>query len=386
MSGPPGAKSISKSVDCRDAVVRPGRCPFGQRLVPFCTPAHTLVGDTVTADHCPWMRRDVDQRDRQGVKPARPQPATEQDDVRHGHVEAIVESLQRTAGNAAVSKLLDGERLPPSVQAAGERRLGADLADVRVHSDADAATLAESVHAEAVTIGRDVFMGPSAGGVETSRGRKTLLHELAHTAQATGTGGSGLAGVSGTGSSAEREASAIASGGFGGPMLQPTQAAPAGVVHRKVADEEELEEASRVTAAELLDPKPLTEKEEKEGGGVVAPKAGELGASEEVAFEIRVLAPFRRALAAAMDTEWETAVERMSLAGDAMWEYEEAYAKRDPAIAAELRGIRGWLALAVTQMRQRYSGKAFSDGHIQQLIEESIDDLEKLGPRLGASK
>jgi hypothetical protein len=169
--------------------------------------------------------------------------------------------------------------------------------------------------------------------------------------------------------------------------VPPSQLAPAGVAHRKVADEEEVaNEPPPVTAADLLDPKPLSEEEQKEGGGVTAPKAGGLGENEEIAFEIRVLAPFRRALAAAMDTEWETAVERMSTAGEAVWEYEQAYAKRAPAVATELRGIRGWLALAVTQMRSRYSGKSFSDGHIQQLIEEAIGDLEKLSPRLGTGR
>ena len=334
------------------------------------------------------MRRDLDQPDRSGVRPAHAAQsarATDQEARRRSDVEAIVESLQHAVGNAAVSQMLQGERLPPSIQAAGERRLGADLGDVQVHADAGASRLADSLDAEALTVGRDVFMGPGAGGLETTRGRKTLLHELAHTAQATGNGEASAPGVSSPGSSAEREAAAIAAGGFDGPAMRPTQSAPAGIAHRKVADEEELaDQPPPVKAADLLDPKPLTDEEEKEGGGVVAPKAGELGANEEVAFEIRVLAPFRRALAAAEDTEWETAVERMTLAGEAMWEYEEAYGKRNPALATELRGIRGWMALAVTQMRSRYSGKAFSDGHIQKLIEEAIGDLEKLGPKLGS--
>lgn len=150
-------------------------------------------------------------------------------------------------------------------------------------------------------------------------------------------------------------------------------------VLRQVAGEEEKE----APMPDLLNPEPLTEEELKEGGGPQPQKAGEFGEAEGVAYEIRVLAPLRRALSAASQQEWETAVGLMQEPGAAMMDYEAAYKDRDPVLAAELFGARGWIGQAVNQMRARYTAVSFTDDQIVARLSEAVGDLEGLSKRFG---
>jgi Domain of unknown function (DUF4157) len=124
--------------------------------------------------------------------------------------------LQRSAGNAAVGRLLGrspaplereadiaAERLGPIAERARidragrldaasrealERRSGADLGDVHVHDDPVAHELAETLGAHGVTVGKDVYLGRG----ERSGGRafgRLLGHELGHVAQQSARGG-----------------------------------------------------------------------------------------------------------------------------------------------------------------------------------------------------
>lgn len=58
----------------------------------------------------------------------------------------------------------------------------ADLSNVRVHADAEAAGLAEDYGAKAFTYGQDIFLG-SAAASGRADGAATLAHETAHAAQ-----------------------------------------------------------------------------------------------------------------------------------------------------------------------------------------------------------
>lgn len=88
------------------------------------------------------------------------------------------------SGAAAVgqSQELLGAGLGP-VQASFEQSLGADLSDVRVHTDAAAAAKASSASANAVAIGQDIYGSASALDQSTAKGRETLAHEVVHTVQ-----------------------------------------------------------------------------------------------------------------------------------------------------------------------------------------------------------
>ena len=119
---------------------------------------------------------------------------------------AMVLQLQRQFGNSAVRALLGGAADPthdeaPAVarqitaargrgapiEARARERLehsyGADLSTVRVHTDAEAHGLAESVNARAFTSSSDIFFSRGAYAPSTSDGFETLAHEVAHVVQ-----------------------------------------------------------------------------------------------------------------------------------------------------------------------------------------------------------
>ncbi|MFC6982657.1 DUF4157 domain-containing protein [Streptomyces cirratus] len=145
-------------------------------------------------------------------------------------------ALQRTVGNAAVTRMLASGRDAAAVQRATahqvlrsagrpldgplreemESRLGADFSDVRVHSGPTAQRSAAEIGARAYTSGSDVVIG--AGGGD----KHTLAHELTHVIQqrqgpVTGTDtGDGLR-VSDPGDRFERAAEANARRVMNGP-------------------------------------------------------------------------------------------------------------------------------------------------------------------------
>ncbi|MBI4000190.1 MAG: DUF4157 domain-containing protein [Nitrospira defluvii] len=65
-------------------------------------------------------------------------------------------------------------------------RFGHDFANVRVHTDVEAAESARSVNALAYTVGRDVVFGAGQYSPNTRAGQRLLAHELTHVVQQTG--------------------------------------------------------------------------------------------------------------------------------------------------------------------------------------------------------
>jgi hypothetical protein len=84
-----------------------------------------------------------------------------------------------------------GDALDSGVAGRAGGQLGADLSDVRVHTDSTAAGLASSVSAKAFTTGSDIYFAEGQYDPGSSEGNKLLTHELAHVVQQDGapTGG-----------------------------------------------------------------------------------------------------------------------------------------------------------------------------------------------------
>ena len=104
--------------------------------------------------------------------------------------------LQRSAGNGAVTSLMEEERSPvhdvvnsggrplePEVRSDMESRLGHDFSDVRVHDDSAAAASATAVNAHAYTVGSNVVFQRDKYDPSSTEGRTTLAHELTHVVQ-----------------------------------------------------------------------------------------------------------------------------------------------------------------------------------------------------------
>lgn len=76
-----------------------------------------------------------------------------------------------------------GQPLSASSRAFFEPRLGADLSNVRVHTDANATGTAKALNAKAFTVGRDVVFGAGQYEPASNEGRRLLAHELTHVVQ-----------------------------------------------------------------------------------------------------------------------------------------------------------------------------------------------------------
>lgn len=304
-----------------------------------------------------------------------------------GAPDNLVESLQRAAGNAAVSQLLGrgkepdsstGTPLAPDIRATAERTLGADLGQVRVHSGPEAADYAGSLRADGVTVGQDVFLGSEAADSSTARGRKTLLHELVHAVQAPADIFTQARSVSSPSAAAEREASQIANHGLGGGETRPAQTAAAGVAHRKTAEEDEPLAADEngqpappaPTAEELLNP-PTDDTDP-------SPKPGASGENEAVVYEITVMAPLRDVLAKIENQDWDEAMAALQAVGMRLLDYQNIYEKKDPMLYTRLMSARGWLSVAVQHVGERLGKGEWTDGQIADHIKDDVGEFQSI--------
>jgi hypothetical protein len=92
-----------------------------------------------------------------------------------------------------------GNPLDAATRASFEARFGHSFADVRVHTDANAARAAESIHAAAYTSGSHIVFGSGRYEPHSGRGQRLLAHELTHSLD-----------VSSPADASEREADAVA--------------------------------------------------------------------------------------------------------------------------------------------------------------------------------
>jgi hypothetical protein len=96
---------------------------------------------------------------------------------------AVKLTAARTARPAAVPETAGGgDALPGPVLVELERSLGVDLRQVRVHTDAHAHELAETLSARAVTYGHDIFLGTGERPTDLA----LVGHEVAHVVQQQG--------------------------------------------------------------------------------------------------------------------------------------------------------------------------------------------------------
>jgi Domain of unknown function (DUF4157) len=164
--------------------------------------------------------------------------------------------LQRVAGNAGVTALMEEERSPvhdvvssggrplePDVKEEMEGRLGHDFSDVRVHDDSAAADSAKAVNAHAYTVGSNVVFQRDTYDPSTTEGKTTLAHELTHVVQqrsgpVEGTSAPGGIKVSDPSDRFEREAAANADRAMSGPAPVQALSASGPAVQRQEEEEE----------------------------------------------------------------------------------------------------------------------------------------------------
>ncbi len=122
----------------------------------------------------------------------------------HGaHLDAAsLMHLQRTVGNAGVVQMLaedeaaggsspvndvvgkgGGAPLDDATRTSMEGRFGQSFDDVRVHTDSQASQSAESVGANAYTVGNDIVFRAGQFDTSSTTGQRTIAHELSHVVQ-----------------------------------------------------------------------------------------------------------------------------------------------------------------------------------------------------------
>ncbi|WP_406224140.1 DUF4157 domain-containing protein [Streptomyces canus] len=98
----------------------------------------------------------------------------------------VEQSVRRSGPRTQVAPLLSGQGGTPlerDVRTMMEAGLGADFSSVRIHTGQTAQEAAESLHATAYTVGRDVAFARGSFAPGSAEGRELLAHELAHVAQ-----------------------------------------------------------------------------------------------------------------------------------------------------------------------------------------------------------
>lgn len=192
--------------------------------------------------------------------------------------------LQRTAGNAAVSRMLDEEPASPVLDVVGkgggrplepqtrtfmESRLGHDFGDVRVHTDGAAGESAKAISAQAYTVGSDIVFQSGHYEPQTPTGQRVLAHELTHVVQqrsgpVDGTPAEGGIRISDPSDrfeqAAEQSADMVMSGG---PAAAETSAASAPAAPLSAQREEDDSEPSAQTFAVQREGEEEEETEEK---------------------------------------------------------------------------------------------------------------------------
>jgi hypothetical protein len=90
------------------------------------------------------------------------------------------------SGESPLTYMGGGEPLRKDLRTYFEPRLGADLGDVRMHTDATAQRSARSVASRAYAYGPHIVFGAGSYEPGTDRGKRLIAHELAHVIQQKG--------------------------------------------------------------------------------------------------------------------------------------------------------------------------------------------------------
>jgi hypothetical protein len=118
-------------------------------------------------------------------KPIMDDEKKEEEPVQREAVEAAVPEVSPALEAALEAQKGGGDPLPDSLQEFFEPRIGADLSDVRIHTDQQAAQAAADLEAQAFTRGQDVYFGAGYFDPQSTSGQWLLAHELTHTVQQT---------------------------------------------------------------------------------------------------------------------------------------------------------------------------------------------------------
>ncbi len=91
--------------------------------------------------------------------------------------------LRQVPSNINEVRQSPGQPLNAEIRSSLEPQWGHDFRNVKIHTDPLAAQSAQSIHALAYTVGKDVVFAAGQYNVQTGEGRQLLFHELSHVLQ-----------------------------------------------------------------------------------------------------------------------------------------------------------------------------------------------------------
>ena len=129
--------------------------------------------------------------------------------------------LKGKINDAIQKKRGGGSPLPESVRKDAGKRLGRDFEDVRIHTDEQASELSQSINARAFTIGKDIFFKKGVFSPASRAGRETLMHELTHVVQQSGSSsGNGRLKLGGPDTTHEKQADQVGKANSGADSVK----------------------------------------------------------------------------------------------------------------------------------------------------------------------
>jgi hypothetical protein len=106
--------------------------------------------------------------------------------VTHMPEPVVGNSAQREGSSGAIQR--SNQPLSLQERAFFEPRFGHDFSRVRIHADPHSAEMADALHAEAFTVGNNIYFGPEKLKSKTRESDQLLAHELVHVTQQSRTG------------------------------------------------------------------------------------------------------------------------------------------------------------------------------------------------------
>lgn len=90
--------------------------------------------------------------------------------------------------NHAVSQRLSerkgsGQKMPANLLNFMQQQFQKDFSGVRIHTDAEAADISQSMRAQAFALGKDIYFNQGKYQPDSSQGKRLLAHELTHVVQ-----------------------------------------------------------------------------------------------------------------------------------------------------------------------------------------------------------
>jgi hypothetical protein len=127
-------------------------------------------------------KKVVNGEDASGLMKNQPALSTSLQSKSENDTPVVTDQLQSSLSNSKGG----GQNLDANTQNEMGSKMGADLSDVKVHTDSTAHEMSENINAKAFTHGSDIYFKQGNYDTTSTEGKSLLAHEITHTQQQKG--------------------------------------------------------------------------------------------------------------------------------------------------------------------------------------------------------